>query len=202
MVDDDPGLSSSVGTWAAIAAAEARWSEEHAWNERRDEMTDRARDFIAFGETVTAEAYVEAQFERERIHAAYLDLFDRTGADVLLTPTLGLEAFSHGTTFPRRIGDEDVDPAWMDWAPFLYDANLCGYPALSLPIGFGDDGLPIAMHVLGRRGADGLVLGASETIEAIVGAVAWPPEVGEVGHRVTRTDDPLRASVTATQEII
>jgi Asp-tRNA(Asn)/Glu-tRNA(Gln) amidotransferase A subunit family amidase len=64
----------------------------------------------------------------------------------------------------------------MDWAPFLYDANLCGYPALSLPIGFGDDGLPIAMHVLGRRGADGLVLGASETIEAIVGAVAWPPE--------------------------
>ncbi len=176
VIDDDPGLASSVGTWASIAAAEARWAEEHAWQERRDEMTDRARDFIAFGETITAEAYVEAQFERERIHAAYLDLFARTGADVLLTPTLGLEAFPHGTTFPRRIGDEDVDPAWMDWAPFLYDANLCGYPALSLPIGFGDDGLPIGMHVLGRRGTDGLVLGASETIEAIVGTVAWPPE--------------------------
>ena len=176
VVDDDPGLTSSVGIWAAIAAAEARWAEEHAWNERRDEMTDRARDFIAFGETISAEAYVEAQFERERIHAAYLDLFTRTGADLLLTPTLGLEAFPHGTTFPRRIGDEDVDPAWMDWAPFLYDANLCGYPSLSLPIGFGDDGLPIAMHVLGRRGTDGLVLAASETIESIVGAVAWPPE--------------------------
>ena len=100
---------------------------------------------------------------------------------MLLTPTLGLEAFAHGTTFPRRIGDEDVDPAWMDWAPFLYDANLCGYPALSLPIGFGDDGLPIAMHVLGRRGADGLVLGASATIEAIVGTVAWPPDVRPPG---------------------
>jgi len=32
------------------------------------------------------------------------------------------------------------------------------------------------MHVLGRRATDGLVLAASETIEAIVGAVAWPPE--------------------------
>jgi len=178
VVDDDPGLTSSVGIWASIAAAEARWAEEHAWNERREEMTDRARDFIAFGETITAETYVEAQFERERIHAAYLDLFMRTGADVLLTPTLGLEAFPHGTTFPRSIGDRDVDPAWMDWAPFLYDANLCGYPALSLPIGFGDDGLPMAMQVLGRRGADGLVLAASETIEAIVGAVAWAPEIG------------------------
>ena len=51
VVDDDPGLVSSVGIWAAIAAAEARWSEEHAWKERRDELTDRARDFIAFGET-------------------------------------------------------------------------------------------------------------------------------------------------------
>jgi Asp-tRNA(Asn)/Glu-tRNA(Gln) amidotransferase A subunit family amidase len=176
VVEDDPGLGSSVGTWAAIAAAEARWAEEHAWQERRDELTERARDFIAFGETITAEAYVEAQFERERIHAAYLDLFARSGADALLTPTLGLEAFPHGTTFPVRIGDEEIDPAWMDWAPFLYDANLCGYPALSLPVGFGDDGLPVAVQVLGRRGTDGLVLAVSEAIEAIVGAVAWPPE--------------------------
>ena len=176
VVDDAPGLGSSVETWATIAAAEARWAEEDAWRERRDEMTERARDFIAFGETISAEAYVEAQFERERIHAAYLDLFARTGADVLVTPALGLEAFPHGTTFPARIGETEVDPAWMDWAPFLYDANLCGYPAVSLPIGFGDDGLPVALQVLGRRGADGSVLAAAETIEAIVGAVAWPPE--------------------------
>jgi Asp-tRNA(Asn)/Glu-tRNA(Gln) amidotransferase A subunit family amidase len=192
VVHDDSGLASSIGTWATIAAAEARWAEEHAWQERREELTDRARDFLAFGETVSAEAYVEAQFERERIHDAYVDLFARTGADVLLTPTLGLEAFPHGTTFPRRIGAEDVDPAWMDWAPFLYDANLCGYPALSLPIGFGDDGLPIGMHVLGRRGADGLVLGASEAIEAIVGAVAWPPEPS--------TDEPGWSTMEPTSQ--
>ena len=68
----------------------------------------------------------------------------------------------------------------MDWAPFLYDANLCGYPALSLPIGFGDDGLPIAIQVLGRRSTDGLVLAAGETIEAIVGDVRWPPEQAAV----------------------
>ncbi|HVQ22601.1 MAG TPA: amidase [Candidatus Saccharimonadia bacterium] len=183
VVDDAPGLGSSVRTWATIAAAEARWAEDDAWREQRNEMTERARDFIAFGETISAEAYVEAQFERERIHAAYLDLFARTGADVLVTPALGLEAFPHGSTFPARIGETEVDPAWMDWAPFLYDANLCGYPAVSLPIGFGDDGLPIALQVLGRRGTDGLVLAVAETIEAIVGAVAWPPEPSTDGAR-------------------
>ncbi len=174
VVEDAPGLPSSVRAWATIAASEARYAEAHQYDEQLDLMTDRAAHFMHFGARVSAEEYIREQWQRDHIHRHYVAMFERSGAELLLTPALGLEAFPHGTTHPMAIGGEEVSPLWMDWAPFLYDANLCGYPAVSLPIGFGDDGLPIGLQVQGLRGRDGLVLAAAETIEAIAGALAWP----------------------------
>ncbi len=177
IVEDLPGLHSNVRTWATIAAAEARQEEDRAYLEHRSQLTDRAAHFLEFGGRVTADEYEEAQARRARIGWSYAAMYERTGATVLLTPTLGCEAFGHGTTHPDRIGDEPISPLWMDWAPFLYDANLGGFPALSLPIGVGDDGLPIGLQVQALPGRDGTVLATAETIERVVGWRAWPPEL-------------------------
>lgn len=176
LVHDGPGLGSSIRAWATIAAAEARWEENEVYEHRRAELTQRAAHFLEFGGRIRPHEYAEAQAERERIRHAYAALFERTGASVLLTPTLGCEAFGHGLNHPATIGGEPIHPLWMDWAPFLYDANLGGFPALSLPIGFGDDRLPVGVHVQALPGQDGAVLAASETIERVVGWRSWPPE--------------------------
>ena len=34
-----------------------------------------------------------------------------------------------------RIGGVEIDDVWRDWAPMLYDANLTGLPACTVPIG-------------------------------------------------------------------
>jgi len=176
VVHDGPGLGSSIRPWATIAAAEARWEEDDVYRHRRTDLTQRAANFLEFGGRIGPNEYAEAQNQRERIRGAYAALFGRTGASVFLTPTLGCEAFEHGMNHPATIGDERIHPLWMDWAPFLYDANLGGFPALSLPIGFGDDGLPIGLQVQALPGRDGDVLAASETIEGVVGWRSWPPE--------------------------
>ena len=176
VIHEAPGLGSSIRPWATIAAAEARREKDDNYEHRRDEMTERAAHFLEFGGRISADEYAEAQTERDRIRQAYVELYARTEADVLLTPTLGCEAFAHGTNHPLTIGDEPISLLWMDWAPFLYDANLTGAPALSLPIGFGDDGLPVGLQVQALPGRDGAVLAASETIEQVVGWRAWPPE--------------------------
>jgi Asp-tRNA(Asn)/Glu-tRNA(Gln) amidotransferase A subunit family amidase len=113
---------------------------------------------------------------RESIHRAYVDLFARTGAAALLTPTLGCEAFAHGTTHPDEIGGTAIDSQWRDWCPMLYDANLAGLPACAVPIGLGDDSLPVSIQVLGPRGHDGVVVAVAEAIERLVGFDARPPE--------------------------
>jgi len=58
----------------------------------------------------------------------------------------------------------------------LYDANLCGFPAIALPIGLGGDGLPVSMQVLGLNRTDGLTLATAETIEGVLGRFGRPPE--------------------------
>jgi Asp-tRNA(Asn)/Glu-tRNA(Gln) amidotransferase A subunit family amidase len=175
VVRDDPGLSSSVGVWGPIAAAEARWAEAHEYENRRDVLTPAVVGFLAYGEQVTAAQYVGAQMRREPIHRAYADLFARTGASVLVTPAVGCEAFPHGSTHPARLGDVEIDPATRDWGGLLYDANLAGLPACVLPMGLGDDDLPVALQVLGPRAADGAVLAAAQAIEAVLRFDARPP---------------------------
>jgi Asp-tRNA(Asn)/Glu-tRNA(Gln) amidotransferase A subunit family amidase len=93
---------------------------------------------------------------------------------VLLTPALGCEAFEHGATHPHEIGGTPIDPPWLDWCGFLYDANLAGLPACAVPVGLGDDRLPVSVQVLGMRGHDGAVLAVAETVERLAGFHTTP----------------------------
>ena len=172
----NPGLRSSVEVWAAIATAEARWSEAEEYEQRRELLTPQAIEFLAAGARVTAAQYIRAQMAREHIHRAYVELLARAGASALLTPTMGCEAFELDRAYPEAIGDVPIDPPWQDWGSFLYDANLAGLPACALPMGLGDEGLPLSLQVLGARAHDGAVLATAELIEAVLGFDARPPE--------------------------
>ena len=166
---DNPGLTSSVVPWA-ITATRDMW-EDKGQDKSPDTILnigDYAREFIAFGGTFSESDLLDTQQQRTQIHNAYLELFKRNGASVLITPTLGCEAFPHGTTAPAYIEEMQITYPWLDWAGFLYDANLAGMPACSLPMGVGDDGLPIAIQILGLPGHDLEVLNAAEKIEEIL----------------------------------
>jgi Asp-tRNA(Asn)/Glu-tRNA(Gln) amidotransferase A subunit family amidase len=178
VVAANPGLSSSAAAWATIACAEARWSEAAEYERCADLLSPEVRDYLAFGERISTQAYTQAQFERERIHRAYADMFTRTGADALLTPTLGCEAFPQDRRYPEAIGGVPIEPPWLDWSGFLYDGNLAGLPACAIPAGIGDDGLPVSVQVVGERWQDHVVLGAAETIESVLAAA---PPTGPAG---------------------
>ena len=46
-------------------------------------------------------------------------------------------------------------------------ANLIGYPAASIPVGFSSEGLPIGLHVIAPKGEEGRILSlASKYAEA------------------------------------
>jgi aspartyl-tRNA(Asn)/glutamyl-tRNA(Gln) amidotransferase subunit A len=186
LIEDAPGLDSSVQTWSAIAVADARYAEAATYENARESVGADALRFIGYGEDVTAGQYVRAQMLRERIHQAYVDLFMRTGASVLLTPTLGCEAFEHGATHPAAIGGVPIEAPWTDWCGFVYDANLAGLPACAVPVGLGDDGLPVSVQLLGLRGQDGVVLAAAEAVQRLVDFNAHPP-----AQSIASSDRPL-----------
>ena len=168
LVEDNPGLPSSVITWAVTACYDAAENARgSAYN--IDYLGEVAKGFIDFGEQFSAEEFDEAQSHREVIRNHYAEMFARHDARILITPTLGCEAFPHGSIHPHKIDDTHIELPWLDWASFLYDANLAEMPACAIPMGFGDEGLPLSLQIIGPKGSDYEVLRVAEAIEKLVG---------------------------------
>jgi len=168
LVEDNPGLPSSVITWAVTACYDAAENARgSAYN--IDYLGEVAKGFIDFGEQFSAEEFDEAQSHREVIRNHYTEMFARHDARILITPTLGCEAFPHGSIHPHKIDDTHIELPWLDWASFLYDANLAGMPACAIPMGFGDEGLPLSLQIIGPTGSDYEVLHVAESIEKLIG---------------------------------
>ncbi len=174
LVEDDPGLPSSVRTWAVIASRDAWIAERDLYEAAADRLTVAAREMLEFGREISDEDVAAAEAHRRVVARAYEKLLDHHGAAALLTPTVGCEAFAHGLRYPATLGDVEIEPPWLDWAGFLYDANLTGMPAIALPCGAGDDGLPVSLHLMSRRGSDGALLALAEAVERVIGRGGLP----------------------------
>jgi aspartyl-tRNA(Asn)/glutamyl-tRNA(Gln) amidotransferase subunit A len=76
--------------------------------------------------------------------------------DLLVTPTLALVAPPVG-----RIGNDERGLLTQ----FTYPFDVLGWPALALPCGPAEDGLPASVQIVGRPGEDALVLAAGASLE-------------------------------------
>ncbi len=156
-----PGCRSSAVTWSTIATAEARYADAEAF-ERPGAGPVRAGVPGGGGRRDDRAVHPGADRTASRSIARTRELFERSG--LLLTPTVGCEAFDGALAAP---------PTVPDWGAFLFDANLAGLPACAVPLGRGDDGLPISLQITGPRGADGAVLAAAEHIEELLNVARY-----------------------------
>jgi len=97
----------------------------------------------------------ESRRSRERYRERCLEALE--GLDLLLTPTTAFVAP------PDDADDLDIREATIRLTiPF----NLLGWPALALPCGPAEGGLPASAQLVGRPGDDALVLAAGALLEA------------------------------------
>ncbi len=97
---------------------------------------------------VPAATYQRALQLRARLRAQALGILE--GFDVTVAPAYA--------QFPPRIADTKSEPPTKEDAVeqmrkygFHTPANYSGAPAMSVPMGFSDDGLPIGLHVMAKR---------------------------------------------------
>ena len=108
--------------------------------------------------------YVKAQRVRSLIRRDYDEAFARV--DAVAMPTTPSAAF--------RIGERVDDPLAMYLGDiFTVSANLTGLPAISLPCGFTDTGLPIGFQLIGRPFDEATLFGLADAYER---QVSWVTE--------------------------
>ena len=87
-------------------------------------------------------------------------LFDRY--DALAAPTAQVWPFSVDQPYPTEIAGQGMD-TYHRWMELVIPASLIGLPALAVPAGFGTNGLPMGLQVIGRYGNDQALLTLAET---------------------------------------
>jgi aspartyl-tRNA(Asn)/glutamyl-tRNA(Gln) amidotransferase subunit A len=126
--------------------------------ERAEEYGDGVRTKIERCFEVS-EDEVESAREARRVLRAEAELA-LGRADLLLTPTLAFVA-------PRA--DVVEIEIRVRAIQFTIPFNALGWPALALPCGPAEDGLPASVQLVGRPGDDALVLAAGAALEAALG---------------------------------
>lgn len=119
--------------------------------------------------------------DRARMQAVFNSTSRAFGAffedwDIILTPITALPTPRIGTLEYLTISDNPCVHDWFAnlWRNFAFTplANLCGIPAISLPLARHENGLPLGIQAQARQGNDGLLLQLGAQIERAIGG-AW-----------------------------
>ena len=159
-------LNSPQEAFRVIFASNTYAASGYLLSENAHELTDYFREAMEFAATLAAADYARALGEIDAMRAQFDALFER--CDLLLSPTMAVPAFPI-ERHPAQIGGRAVDP-FFGYLPFTYPINAIGHPAASVPCGFSSDGMPIGLHIIGRKYDEETVLAASAAFER---AMPW-----------------------------
>lgn len=120
---------------------------------------------IAQGEQVTGVAYAQGLSQRSVTLARFMAVMDGLKLDVLMTPGIGSEAGDLATVTVEVNGKPNSFQDIIPRNTMMFD--LTGMPALMLPSGFGPNGLPLAVQIVGRPFADATCLAAGITFQQL-----------------------------------
>ncbi|MWD26402.1 amidase [Aquicoccus sp. SCR17] len=113
-------------------------------------------------------------------------LYDRMAAflarhEVLAFPVTGAAPGPVEAEFPDTVAGEPVSD-YLDWLRFSFLATTTGLPALSMPAGFTEAGLPVGLQLVGPPRGEAQLLRAARLIEQALALPAGPFDpMGQAG---------------------
>ena len=157
-----------------IAWAEATHYHQHAgwYPHHADEYHEDVRKRLEMGTKVPAIAYLEALELRDQFIAAFHVILEEEELDALVVPTTPITA--------TRVGEESVTiqgnshPTRGLLLRLNRPANLAGVPAISVPCGLTENGLPLGLQFIGAVTDEVLLLELARNFERVCPLGARP----------------------------
>lgn len=137
-------------------------------------LEKRTQGFARLGRAIPDRRLRKA-LTREADHARRINaVFD--DVDILVTPVTGTLPVEVGKwrgkgALRTALGMSRIYPFTATW-------NYTGQPAMSVPVGFSADGLPLAVMLIGPPNREGLLLSLANQMESALGWPSYRPPVG------------------------
>ncbi|MGC2942084.1 MULTISPECIES: amidase family protein [unclassified Brevibacterium] len=131
-----------------------------------DMIKESVRWNIRMGLDLTGAEVASAESARSRLHSEIDRYF--TGHDVLVLTTCQVLPFDAGIEYPTQINGVQLS-SYLDWMRALCLISATGCPAISVPAGFSESGLPVGVQIVAKPGADVELLRVAHAFEAATG---------------------------------
>ena len=163
---EEVALPTNFGTLLAahrvIMTVEAAAVHQANFSARPDDYAPNVRGVVEAGMLTPAVTYMQAQRIRRRFRRDMEEAM--RGFDALLTP-------STATPAPRDLtttGDPSFQTPW----------TTCGFPAITIPSGLSESGLPLGLQLAAAPFAEESLLTVAYWCEQVLDVRLMPPEVG------------------------
>ena len=169
-----PELRPYGKAWVTLCSVEAVVAHSDYYPQRRDEYGPGFRQWLDFGSKASATEYARAVHQRNECVGKLAKLFENI--DVLICPADTGQAFK--ITPEQQYGEYPQSVFDGDWARFTAVFDFNGAPTLTLPCGFDQTGLPLALQLVGKHGREDVLCRLGHAFEGATEFHKRHPTVG------------------------
>ncbi|MGY9049907.1 hypothetical protein P775_13980 [Puniceibacterium antarcticum] len=124
---------------------------------------------VAEGRGYSAADVAQALSMQGAYHRRWQAFFDT--CDILITPAVTVTPRDWHEMYPTEI-DGLPAQSYYHWLGLAYAATIAGHPAITIPCGRDENGLPFGLQIVGRRHDDAAVLAVAAELESVIAGLS------------------------------
>jgi amidase len=142
--------------------------------EKRSFLKQTVRWNLEAGLACSGQDIARAEVLRSRLYVRIAEFMEEY--EFMILPVSQVPPFDVRIAYPEEVAGVEME-TYIDWMKSAYFVSVVGLPALSLPFGFTEEGLPVGIQIVGRHHDDFGVLQLAWALEQSLGVSNIRPPV-------------------------
>ncbi|HYN11632.1 MAG TPA: amidase family protein, partial [Burkholderiales bacterium] len=174
--DAEPDFSGATESFETLRAVGFFHKVGPLLEKHRDKLKDTVIWNVEEGRRRSAEDVARAEALRTELFHRMRSFLERY--EFLVCPVNQLPPYPVETEWPREVAGVKMGN-YLDWMKSCYYITITSHPAISVPAGFTQEGLPVGIQIVGRFRDDFGVLQLAHAFEAATQTWKRRPPVAE-----------------------
>lgn len=169
-----PDFSGAIETFKVLRGLGFVNAHRTHYRDHRDKLKADVIWNIEYGQALDVDTIAKALQDRAAIRSEAVALTREAGFDAFLCPTAIVPPYPVEQPWVDRVG-ETVFEDYIHWLAPVSAITLTGLPAVSVPAGLTEDGLPVGVQFVGAPRGEGALLGLARHFEEAAGLAGRVP---------------------------